>query len=131
MMQLFQFHDDPTHECQADERWWGLVWAVDYQQGLAIAASHYSGDGPLCEAVKWEEFFGGSPVAVETPELAEHRPKHPKFERNAIVQRLAGWSECDEDHCDSCGLAAMGIPRYAVCDGCNQCKECGCDCEED
>lgn len=48
--------------------------------------------------------------------------------RDDKTLRLLGWRYEDDNICDSCGLAEMDL--HPVCDGCGQCDECGCDCEE-
>ena len=56
----------------------------------------------------------------------------PYMVRDDKTLRRMGWSMEGDRQCDSCGLAAMGIDEFDVCDSCGQCKECGFsdECEE-
>lgn len=49
----------------------------------------------------------------------------PYVEHYPEVLRQANWQYEDEYTCNSCGLAAMGIDQYEVCDDCGECLECG------
>ena len=56
----------------------------------------------------------------------------PYIVRDDVVLRQMGWSHEGERQCDSCGLYAMGMDKFDVCNSCGQCPECGFDdeCEE-
>lgn len=45
-----------------------------------------------------------------------------------LFRNVLGWYEFDKDTCYTCGLTDYDQPQYEVCDGCNQCGDCGCDC---
>jgi hypothetical protein len=88
-------------------------------------------------------------VEIGAPELdgepegceARHAPEHDaraaiylagQVEHDAEYMRDAGWHMQGEYSCGSCGLAAFGMEKYAVCRGCNLCKPCiGEDADED
>lgn len=64
--------------------------------------------------------------------LFDKSQSSPYIVRDNETLRKMGWSMEGERQCDSCGLAAMGMDEFHVCDDCGQCPECGCDeeCEE-
>lgn len=49
-------------------------------------------------------------------------------EPDAKSMRLAGFMHSGEDICLACGLAAMKLEEFEICDNCCQCPECGCTC---
>ena len=52
----------------------------------------------------------------------------PYVEYSAEIHRRAGFTCDGETPCDSCGLSALDMVEYQVCQDCWQCPECGCDC---
>lgn len=57
-------------------------------------------------------------------------PSESGCETRDAVLRLCGWRyECDRQ-CESCELYEMGGVTK-VCDCCERCAECGCECEGD
>lgn len=74
-------------------------------------------------------------LQVERAVDFEHRvalQSEPGVEDDDEYMRSLGWRLENEYTCDSCGLAANGIEKYAVCRACNQCRECRCeeDCDQ-
>ena len=128
-MKLWNVHDDPENNLQPEERTWALIWAENEHDAKVLAASVYGGETCYLEGTVDDSF-----VAVDTTEslginLPSYAPPLPRVERDLAVQRLCGWREECESTCDSCGLAAMGMEKFAVCPECYQCAECGCECE--
>jgi len=64
--------------------------------------------------------------------LLDSSKEAPYIIRDYKTLRQMGWSIDGERQCDSCGLAAMDMDEFYVCDSCGQCPECGYDeeCEE-
>jgi hypothetical protein len=132
-LELWQVHDDPTH-CFPDERTWSLVWAETEHDAKLLAASVYDGEVREMQRAGIDAHFLAERICERNVGIFAvdvYMPMRPGVERRYEVMRLAGWAEEDERRCDSCGLAAMGIEKYAVCAECYQCAECGCECEEE
>lgn len=100
--------------CTEDEREHAvLVYAQCERTAVEIGAPELDGDVEGCEA-------------RPTPEH-DHRAAHYLagcIERDAEYMRDAGWHMESELSCGSCGSAAFGMEKYAVCHGCYLCKEC-------
>lgn len=46
-----------------------------------------------------------------------------------LFRDTLGWFEINEPRCFCCGNSSYGQEKYEVCDGCSQCRECGCQCD--
>ena len=68
----------------------------------------------------------------EYDKLLDKSKTEPYLVSDPKTLRQMGWSMEGERQCDSCGLAAMDMAEFAVCDSCGSCPECGFDdeCEE-
>lgn len=128
-MKLWNVHDDPKNCLQSEERTWALVWAETEHDAKILAASVYSGETCSLEGTIDESFEATDTTASLGINLPSYKPALPGVERDLAVQRLCGWRQEGESTCDSCGLAALDMPQFAVCPECNQCAECGCECE--
>lgn len=128
-MRLWNVHDDPENNLQAEEREWALVWADNERDAKLLAAAIYRGETYWLDASFEKAFVAQQVTSLSDDVLAQWKPKFPRIERRQILHRLCGWSEEGEQTCDSCGLAALNMPQFAVCPECNLCAECGCECE--
>lgn len=144
-MSVFSIHDDPGRHCSEPlEAWWCLIAAETVDQALAIAAAVYNGDGRMCESRgdRWRGFFGVGTIfpPVEVKKLLGGCYPHPMRLDDTEELRAFGFQEEGEHSCDSCGLFAMGLERFQVCDKCYLCRTCksemddpceGCDDDSD
>ena len=127
-LRVFVLHDDPEQGCYPDERWWIAIAAENPDQAVAIACALYDGGAPLHE-IEWQSAFHVR-KPIDTSKW-DDPPKYPQKIRCTFQLRDCGFSEDGESYCDSCGLAAMGIPQFAVCEECRVCLSCGgCECEQ-
>ena len=98
---------------------WGIaVWADSRDAALEFARTRYDRDADAELSVIHECEPAEGPRKPTTHEEARY-----------TVLRRAGWREEDETSCSTCGLYAMGLDEFRVCDDCHQCRECGCHCE--
>ena len=121
-------HDDPNNHCgmYPEDRHWVAVAAENEDQARALVAAFYDGEAPRDEW-DWKTAFEIR-GPIETKDWPQRlQPQYPQEIRNSEALRLMGWREEGESECESCGLAAMGIKEYELCDDCYCCKMC-CEC---
>lgn len=103
--------------------------------GFSYACIVYAGsEGPACAVAARElDLPEGDLTATRAPEHDERAWAHflSCVEQDDEYLREAGWRREGEWTCVSCGLAANGMERFAVCRVSGQCKECGCLDDED
>ena len=120
-------HDDPECHCSQfpEDRRWVAVAAENEDQARVLAAAFYDGEAPRNEW-NWKTAF--EIREVDTSNWPERlQPQYPQQITDLESLRLMGWREEGESECESCGLAAMGMPAYEICDDCYCCTEC-CEC---
>lgn len=126
-MQLFQLHDDPNEICYNDERTYALVWADSSEEAIAYFNNHIDINrtrlNKMWEGTSWEIIDNTHGYKPEKDVVHE--------EQRPVLKRLLNWYEEWESSCDTCGLYPMGMEEFRVCGDCNQCTECGCDCESE
>lgn len=100
-----------------------LVFARDHAEAQMIGAR-----GDACE--------GLDAVDIRTRRVPQvdalaNKPT-PYIEQRVEVLRAAGFHREGDRMCDSCGLHDFDEEKFAVCDECHQCPECGheSDCAE-
>jgi hypothetical protein len=105
-----------------------------YDFGESVLVYHYTKEAAqelgrhcLTTESSWE--------CTRADRAPEHDPRcvsmtEPEQEEDEEYLRQKGWRYEDEKSCHSCGLTAFGQEKFAVCNECGMCKECGCD-EED
>lgn len=76
--------------------------------------------------------LSGNPVECEAERDEKHDARAAMFlvgriEDDAEYLRTAGWRMEGESYCCCCSLAAFGMEKYGICCISNNCKECGCD----
>lgn len=129
-LRVFVVNDDPNGDCLPDESWWAAIAAEDQRQALAIASATYDGNGPLDE-YSFDEFFKVDREVDSSRWHERFKPTAPQRLTCCESLRQCGFREDGETACDSCGLAAMAMPAYRVCEDCQTCNECGgCQCEK-
>lgn len=118
-MNLYSLTDSDPDDPFATWAWNRAVWADSETIAVAWAYFHYDGEAPQGEDP-------GIRVIATKPESELLAPlrKCVHEERRPEILRLAGWRDENEIACDTCGLCAMGMVQYAVCDECYQCREC-------
>ena len=123
-------HDDPDGHCaQCPEgKHWLAVAAESEDHAMVLAAAFYSGEAPRDEWDYKKAFAIRKVDVLHWPERL--RPQYPQLITNRESLRLMGWRYEGESECDSCGLAAMGIESYKICDDCDCCADC-CECDRE
>jgi hypothetical protein len=126
-LSLFLLTDAPPEEIGEDGSecyCWLAVWAADAAEALACGMAEWarSAHEPECALQVMSSSQGNG--------LASPTVRGAHVERRTSVHRQLGW-RCDgDDVCDTCGLYEMDSEGYRVCEGCQQCRECGCMCDE-
>jgi hypothetical protein len=106
--------NDGDEDCST--RW--LAWAPDAEAACRVCRG-WADCPEMLEAVPCEQLAG-----------RQESPGKPYVSADDEELRLCNFRSESDSSCDTCGLFEMD-GKYPVCDGCNQCEECGCDCEED
>lgn len=106
-------------------------YEYSYDFGESVLVYHFTAEAAqelgrhsLTCASSWEE------TNVERAPQHDGRcvsETEPYEEEDTEYLRAQGWRYEDEKTCHSCGNAAFGQAKFAVCNECNMCKECGCD----
>lgn len=98
-----------------------IVYAYTINQARDIGCNDMNADFESVYAYRAWDFEHRVPLQTE-----------PGVESDDEYMRSLGWRHENERICDSCGLAAFGIEKYAVCNTCGGCRECGCedDCDQ-
>jgi hypothetical protein len=120
-------HDDPDGHCSQcpEDVNWIAVAAESEDHARVLAAAFYDGSAPRDEW-DWRTAFSIRQVDTSTwPKRLQ--PQFPRHITDPESLRLMGWRDEGESECESCGLAAMGMEAYEICDECCYCKEC-CEC---
>lgn len=127
-MNLYVLHDRvPGSNFDWDDAHWRAIWAGTKEQALAIYNQYHPDSSSLTlQDVVFEPVPESDLLMVSSPV-----EDGPHLEQRPEELRQLHWREQGEHTCDSCGYAAMGLPEYAVCDGCYACRECGCRCGEE
>jgi hypothetical protein len=126
-LHAWAIHDDPDCHCSQfpEDLHWIAVAAESEDHARVLAAAFYDGETPRDEW-DWKTAFSISQVDTSTwPKRLQ--PQFPRHITDPESLRLMGWREEGESECESCGLHAMGMEAYLICDDCDFCKEC-CDC---
>lgn len=93
----------------------------------------WSANAALQTGSPYLTYLGDSDVPVKAErrkDLDEYRrPWRMRGYTETEPERLrdAGWCYSDEDTCTCCGLGAMGIDQYWVCQTCLYCPECAAE----
>lgn len=111
------YGDGNYHECC------DLIYAHNRQEARVCGY----GNSGACEGFEFIEIRANRNKAAD--EFAEG--DLPYSEYNERILRKAGFTSEDGKMCDSCGLNDFEIEEFLVCDDCNQCPECGCDCQKE
>jgi hypothetical protein len=102
-----------------------------YDSGESVLVYHFTEEAAkelgrhcLTHANSWEE--------TDVERATEHDARcvsltEPAQEEDPEYLREKGWRYEDEKMCHSCGNAPFGQEKYAVCNECSMCKECGCE----
>lgn len=128
-MRLFNIIDNSN--TNYDDPWGVAVWAHSEGEALAYASDRYVhgyGAPPeACAELRPDNGSGDVFRGVDPLETGAHEETRPE------VLRLIGWHEGGEDYCSRCDMASMGLPQYAVCQDCDNCRKCATsvDDEED
>lgn len=101
-----------------------LVYAATAERAVAIAREK----GDVC--AQYADYEDMS-IVVKRHEEGDRFAAAEGVERKTETLRLAGWRMDDESACGSCGLHPMDDERFAICEDCSNCKECGCDSGQD
>lgn len=122
-MQLYAIHQP---EGDFDTQYWDAIWANSPSEAVAFYSQRWKGEcdpsatnEEFAEGLHWEQVEASEPPVKD----GVHSER-----RDNVLRRL-GWHVESERSCDTCGLYPMDMDEYAVCPDCNQCTECGCDCE--
>lgn len=98
-----------------------IVYAYTPQEAREIGANDMGADSESCYVHRAWSFEHRAALHTE-----------PSLENDDEYMRALGWHRENEWTCESCGLAAFGIEKYAVCKTCGGCRDCGCeeDCDQ-
>lgn len=128
-LNVYTIHDDPSHGQQdAEDRWWAAIVAETEHHAIVIASVIYDGEAPRDEW-DWREAFEIAATISPSDWPERLRPQYPQQIRDPEALRLCRFREPGEPECEACGLPACGIKKYAVCEDCYVCLDCGCQCE--
>ena len=112
MIRLYSIAEDPYDDGQGPGVWIA-VWACRNDEALEYA---YKATGTR------ELHLVGDPITI--PGEPRDDLPIPISDRRPEILRLLGWHYDDELYCQSCDLAAMGLPHHAVCPDCEECPTC-------
>lgn len=117
MLKAYNVYDSEYHDSGASE----FVFANNSKEAKKFGARYLDVEDFTYIRVRrkkeWDSF------------LKEGADK-PYTVTDAATLRKAGWCCEGDDRCSTCGLYTMDNV-FPVCEGCFQCAECGCDCEEE
>ena len=124
----------PASGLDWDDAWSAAVWADGHERAVEVATDAYRESehyDPRDEPV----LLDVDPARLDRRPLpaTDATPRHdwPHEERRPQVLRRLGWCVIGESTCSTCGLAPMDMDEFDLCGGCDQCPECGCDCDGD
>jgi hypothetical protein len=120
-LHLFDVNDDACGCClRWDEKTWMTVWAPTWRQAAAFYLAKYQGDPLDMDDLSVQH-------RNDVDGLTPARDGIHEESRAEVLRRLGYACEC-ESACAYCGLYPMDDERFALCDGCESCPECGCKC---
>jgi hypothetical protein len=97
-----------------------LVFAQSEATAIELGAWELDGEPECCEARPAPEH--DARAALYLAGRVEHDPE---------FMRSIGWHLEGESSCGCCGLYAYGMEKYGVCRMSNNCKDCGCESDDE